>query len=89
MIMICCEHHARPNGCNKGRTCPVRATRNAGVCTAEPPARKRNTEEIDLAGFVALCIAAYLVICVLLGMLWATHGDAIESILMALLANVS
>ncbi len=38
-------------GCNQGRNCPVRATRNAGVCNPEPD--EEQTRD-DVVAFVVL-----------------------------------
>ncbi len=82
----CCEHHAITHGCDQGRSCPVRATRNTGVCHTEADEAKDNT---DVLIYLALVIAAYTIICGWLGYLWGVHGSAIETFLWALAAKLS
>lgn len=67
-------------GCTQGRNCPVRATRNAGVCNPEPD--EEQTRD-DVVAFVVLLIAMYTAVCCFVGYLWGTHGKAIESFLWA------
>ena len=78
--MTCCNQ-----SCNQGKTCPVRATRDAGACNAEP----EDACADDIAAYVVLVILAYTIICGWLGYMWATHGAAIESFLLALAARLS
>jgi len=77
----CCEHHAITNASNQGQSCPVRVTRNAGVCTPEHDDTQGNS---DIVVFVTLLIASYTLVCAVFGYLWGTHGAAIESFLWAL-----
>lgn len=73
-------------GCSQGLNCPVRATRNAGVCTPEPDDGQAKD---DVVAYVVLMVAVYTVICGWLGYLWGVHGAAIESFLWALAAKLS
>ena len=82
----CCEHHAITSGCNQGRACPVRATRDAGACTPEPDDTQSTT---DVVVYLALVMMAYTIICGWMGYLWATHGAVIEAFLWALAAKLS
>ena len=73
-------------GFTQGRNCPVRATRNAGVCSPEPD--EEQTRD-DVVAFVVLLIAMYTVVCCFVGYLWGTHGKAIEAFLWGLAAKLS
>lgn len=83
--MNCCEQSGTGAGCNQGRNCPVRATRNAGVCTPEPDEQHGSDDAVVT---VTLIVAAYTVICGWLGYLWGTHGAAIEAFLWALASKL-
>ena len=80
--MTCCNQ-----SCSQGRTCPVRASRNAGVCHTEPDDIETHTHA-DVVASVVLVIAAYSVVCGWLGYLWAIHGAAIEAFLWALASKL-
>lgn len=82
----CCEHHAITQGCNQGRSCPVRAARDAGACTPEPEDQQLKD---DMVAFVVLVLAAYAIICGALGYLWGVYGADIERFLWALAARLS
>lgn len=73
-------------GRTQGHSCPVRATRNAGVCQTEPDDTQAAA---DVVVYLVLVIAAYSVICGLLGYLWATHSAAIDAFLRSLAAKLS
>lgn len=85
--MNCCEQSGTGMGCNQGRTCPVRATRDAGACT--PPEPEDLQLKDDMLAFMAMVIFAYTLICAGLGYLWGAYGQAIESFLWALAARLS
>ncbi len=72
-------------GCTQGHNCPVRATRNAGVCPTEQDEAQDNT---DLVVYLVLLIACYTLVCAFMGYLWETHGAAIESFLWALASKL-
>ena len=80
--MSCCNHNA-PNGCNQGRSCPVRAARDRGVYT----------QTSDTWLFVVSMVIVYA-ICAYVG--WgacqyviATYGDDIKSIFLGVMARIS
>ena len=80
----CCNQ-----ACSQGRNCPVRATRNAGVCTPEPDEQHDQQGGDDTVITITLIVAAYTVICGWLGYLWGTHGAAIEAFLWALASKLA
>ncbi len=81
--MSCCNHD-----CNQGRTCPVRAARDSGVCCTDP-----DTEASDTKLFVVLMVIVY---CICAYVAWvagqyviATYGEAIKSIFWGVMARIS
>lgn len=83
--MNCCEQSGTGAGCNQGRNCPVRATRNAGVCSPEQDDQQASD---DVVVYLVLLMAIYTAVCGLVGYLWGTHGAAIESFLWALASKL-
>jgi len=81
----CCEHHAITNGCNQGKSCPVRAARDAGACT---PEQEDAQYKDDMVVYIVLLIACYTLVCAFFGYLWGTHGAAIELFLWALASKL-
>ena len=83
--MNCCEQSGTGMGCNQGRNCPVRASRNAGVCSPESDDQQASD---DVVVKLVVLIAAYTAACASVGYLWGTHGADIEAFLWALAAKL-
>lgn len=82
----CCEHHAITNGCNQGKSCPVRAARDAGACMHQTDDADDHT---DMVVYIVLVLAAYAIICGWIGYMWALYGAHVERVLWGLAAKLS